>query len=330
MRKLGRLVAGVAAVLSAWPSLAQTTALSPAEWYSAYARDGRLVQIGPGRALNLYCVGTGSPTVVLEAGIAGGAYDWRSVQHWLAEKTQVCAYDRAGMGRSPAGPLPRDTRTEVAELRALMKAAAIPGPYVLVGHSKGGLNARLYASLHRREVAGLVLVDPSVEHQIPILHAAAPAVARNDEQQIAQLRACADPNRSEEMASNCTRRAPEGFAPELGAAYVKAHGLTFMQALVAEVDAFLSVASDQVVAERRSFGRLPMVVLTRGERSSNLSEKDAATEWTFLTQMHGEIARLSTIGSHRVVAGAGHYIQLDKPDAVVETVSEVVDAARRR
>jgi pimeloyl-ACP methyl ester carboxylesterase len=111
--------------------------------------------------LRLSCVGQGSPTVVIDAGLGEGLDAWASVQTQIAAFTRVCAYDRAGVGKSGPGPKPRTSRQMVTELRALLSAAQIDGPYVLVGHSLGGLNAQLYAIEHPDEVAGLVLVDPS-------------------------------------------------------------------------------------------------------------------------------------------------------------------------
>lgn len=122
------------------------------------ARAGR-VDIG-GRSLFLDSQGAGSPTIVLEAGFGNGVNAWDLVQPALAQVTRVCSYDRAGIGRSDPPPhRPRAGVEIVDDLRALLKKADAPGPYVLVGHSLGGLYARLFAGLHPAEVAGLVLVD---------------------------------------------------------------------------------------------------------------------------------------------------------------------------
>lgn len=301
-----------------------------ATWFAAYHRDARIVPLPDGRSLNLYCTGTGSPTVILESGIAGAAYDWRQVQARVAAQTRVCSYDRAGMGRSPAGPLPRDTRAEVADLEALLPAAEIRPPYVLVGHSMGGYNVRLFASRHPQDVAGLLLVDPSVEDQIPRIYAAAPAVATNDRRQMTQLRACANAERSPDMAARCTRSAPDGYPSELAVAYVAGYGLTFFQTILSEAESLLTVASWQVRTERRPLGAMPLIVLTRSERSRDLPPDQAEAEWTVLNQMHSEVAALSTAGSHRVVEGAGHAIQDDRPEAVVAAISEVIAATRGR
>jgi pimeloyl-ACP methyl ester carboxylesterase len=106
------------------------------------------------------CSGTGSPTVVLDAGSPDTSSIWRWVQPQIAHLTRVCAYDRAGLGRSSAAPPGRRTpRTQVRDLRLLLSAAKVSGPYVLVGHSWGGLLARLFAYVYPRQTVGVVLVD---------------------------------------------------------------------------------------------------------------------------------------------------------------------------
>ena len=120
---------------------------------------GRLVTIGGGRSLFLDCVGSGSPTVVLEAGFAGDSSNWREVHPQLGRTTRTCAYDRAGLGNSVALPGVHDARDEINDLQRLLQSARIAPPYVLVGHSYGGLLVRLFAKAHPGEIAGVVLVD---------------------------------------------------------------------------------------------------------------------------------------------------------------------------
>jgi pimeloyl-ACP methyl ester carboxylesterase len=122
-------------------------------------RPGRLVEIGEGRSLFLHCVGSGSPTVVLEAGLGANTFTWRDVQPQLGRTTRTCAYDRAGVGNSVALPGVHDARDEIDDLQRLLDGAHINPPYVLVGHSYGGLLARLFAQAHATEIAGIVLVD---------------------------------------------------------------------------------------------------------------------------------------------------------------------------
>ena len=307
---------------------APATAQSSAEWYADYLAHGRLVQLPNGRALNLYCVGSGSPTVVLEAGLGGFAFDWRSVQSGIAATARVCAYDRAGLGASPAGPNPRDTQAEVSDLEALLPAAGMRGPYVLVGHSMGGYNVRLFASRHLHDVAGIVLVDPSAENQIPVLEAAVPEIARQDVVSTSRARACANPQRTAEVAAYCVRAAPADLPENLAQTFVRSQDLAQSQTFFSEVESFLNVDSREVEAEPRSLGAVPLIVLTRTQRSTNMSADAAETEWQLWNHMHDEIAALSTRGSNRAVQGAGHYIQLDQPRAVIDAVSEVIEDAR--
>ena len=147
-----------------------------------YPPPGQLVDVG-GHRLHLYCVGQGSPTVVLDAGLGAFSLDWGAVQPQIATSTRVCAYDRAGLGWSEPGPLPRSPQQFADELQLLLTKAGVEGPYVLVAHSISGKTARLFASQHPNDVAGMVLIDArheSVdEHSTPEQIAAedAPAAA---------------------------------------------------------------------------------------------------------------------------------------------------------
>lgn len=136
------------------PRAAKTPRAAP-----VIAGPGRLVDIGGGRTLFLNCAGSGSPAVVLEAGLGGESSSWQSVQPQLGRTTRTCAYDRAGLGNSLALPGVHDAREEIGDLQRLLDSARIGPPYVLVGHSYGGLLVRLFAQAHPQEVAGIVLVD---------------------------------------------------------------------------------------------------------------------------------------------------------------------------
>ena len=120
------------------------------------------IDIG-GYFLYIRCMGEGSPTVIMEAGGTRTAESWQAIQPQIALVTHACAYDRAGLGRSESGPVPTTSLQMVKELHQLLTNSALPGPYILVGHSFGALNVRLYTSQYPDEVAGLVLVDPAHE-----------------------------------------------------------------------------------------------------------------------------------------------------------------------
>jgi pimeloyl-ACP methyl ester carboxylesterase len=129
----------------------------------AYTHAQRSVEIEPGRSLNLYCTGKGSPTVVFDSGGGGETVDWATVQPVIAGHTQACSYDRAGLGFSDPAKRTSDSANIVDDLHRLLTAAAIKPPYVLVGASYGGLNVRLYADTYPTDVAGMVLVDSTSE-----------------------------------------------------------------------------------------------------------------------------------------------------------------------
>ena len=187
---------------------------------------------------------------------------------------------------------------------------------------------RLFASRHPGNVAGIVFVDSAVENQLD-MEKALPAVAANDKRGIAHLRACADPQRTAETAANCARTAPEDFPPSLAADYNRAFNLSYSQTVFSEVESFVNRDSDEVVAESRHFGKMPLIVLTRGALSSDLPKDQAQLEWKLWNGLHDKLAKLSAVGINRVVPGSGHYVHLDKPDAVVNAVSEVVKAAQK-
>jgi pimeloyl-ACP methyl ester carboxylesterase len=123
-----------------------------------FAPRGQLYTVN-GHQMHLVCMGEGSPAVILQAGATAESLWWHRVQNQLAERTQVCAYDRPGMGWSESVNGPRDPLTINTELQALLEQAGIPAPYVLAGHSFGSILTRIYAEQYPEAVSGIVLVD---------------------------------------------------------------------------------------------------------------------------------------------------------------------------
>jgi hypothetical protein len=123
-----------------------------------YPPPGQLVEVG-GYKLHLYCLGEGAPTVILESANQGTVSNWVWVQTELAKTTRVCAYDRSGLGWSDLSPEPQDTRQNAQALHTLLDNAGESAPYVLVGHSLGGLYTRMFAEMYPAEVAGMVFIE---------------------------------------------------------------------------------------------------------------------------------------------------------------------------
>src|SRR5918997_4096310 len=163
MRRIGKallVLVIVLLVLAIVGAIYQAIATERAE--RAYPPPGEMVDVGV-YSLHINCVGRGGPTVVLDAGSRGMSAQWVRVQREVSGTTRVCAYDRAGMGWSEAGPDPRDAEQISGELHTLLGKAGIEGPYVLVGHSLGGMYMQTYAARYPDEVAGLGLVDSSTD-----------------------------------------------------------------------------------------------------------------------------------------------------------------------
>ena len=116
-----------------------------------------------GHALSLLVGGEGTPTIVFEAGFGAGLASWSTVQSNIAKFARTVSYDRAGIGQSEAGPKPRAAKQIAEELHLALQNAGIGPPYVLVGHSFGGIYVRVFADMYPKEVAGMVLIDPSQE-----------------------------------------------------------------------------------------------------------------------------------------------------------------------
>ena len=293
----------------------------------------QLVRLPDGRKMNLYCAGSGAPVVLLDAGWNGGIGSWSDVQPALARTTRVCAFDRAGMGFSDPGRLPRDTQAIVSDLRAMLQAAHISGPYVLVGHSMGALDMRLYASLHAKDAAGLVLVDPASEHQDARMG------GRGENPMLTKLRACAEAAEAGKLIAGSPEDARCTPAPRASLAEpVRARLLELRRApgyqrtVFSEYENIATRDSEQIDAARRPLGDLPLIILTAEKTglAPGMSPEQAAVVSGMWRRMHDETAALSRRGENRLVMGAGHLVQVDKPQVVIDAVNQVVALVRKR
>jgi pimeloyl-ACP methyl ester carboxylesterase len=300
------------------------------------------VSIGRHR-LHLHRVGRGMPAIVFEAGLAGCYAHWALVQERMARSTTTCSYDRAGLGWSDACRGPRTAERAAFELRALLQNAGIPSPRVLVGHSFGALTLRVYAAMFPAEVAGLVLLDPlepdewipttvekrrTLEKGVRLCRLGAFAASIGLARLVAELAGRGSFPLARRMVSLASRgeftradehvlapftKSPREVRLALNAIWTQPK---CFHALREEIES-LPVSAAQ--AARAQIPReLPLTVLSAGDAKS--------------PRLHARERLVSrfTSGSHTIAAGSSHWIQLDRPELVVDALIDLFEPAVRR
>ena len=263
----------------------------------------------------------------MDAGLGGSAMDWGFVQPEVAKFTRACSYDRAGMGYSDPGPQPRTSLRIVGELHTLLEHADLTGPLVLVGHSFGGYNVRLYAGQYRADVAGLVLVDASHEDQWERFAAAGLPSQPSAWFRLFPLAASAGVMRA--IGRNIGPP-PDQLAP---AVRDLARAATFRSAgywaATSEMFNIQTSAAQLRQVDRRL--SIPLVVVTAGvlppqPGQSAESAKKAMEIWQ---ELQKDQARLSPRGWQLVATQSPHYVSLVQPGLIVTAIRSVVADARQ-
>jgi pimeloyl-ACP methyl ester carboxylesterase len=287
-----------------------------------YPPPGQLVDIG-GYQMHLYCTGAnvdGSSTVILEQGLGGISSGWALVQPDVAKVTRICSYDRAGMGWSEPSPEPRDAQNIAKELHTLLHNANIPGPYVLVGWSFGGLYVREYAGQYGDDVAGLVLLDSSHPDQWTStpegqaqfesnakIYSVAPALVRLGVMRVMGL-----------LQPTSGLPTPQNEALKASFAATKDWDAQSAEFLA-------SPASAAQVREAELLDNTPVFVLTATEHGTPLKQEQLWQDW------QAELASLSNNTVHQIVHGADHasfWRDTETVKASIAAILEVVEAAR--
>src|SRR5271156_3104420 len=310
------------------PTTAEDTRLLP------YVKPGQLVDIG-GRRINLQCAGSGGPTVILMAGSSSWSFVWYLTQPEMAKRARVCAFDRSGFGFSDPAPQPPILSDTVNDLHAALQAAHVAGPYVLVGHSLGGLEARLFAQRWPQEVAGMVLVDTSpaaeflIEVNLPGFDEAEGFEAFTTGMlRCASLEAHGPLDPSNAEYAHCSLGPlPADTPAALRRMWPSFFTTDYWIARFSQLSSLWTHRYDSV--DHLDLGDRPLVVLSADD-SWGLSDGPAKTFWRNYRKQwfaqHEALAHLSSRGVHRVIEASGHEIQLDKPQAVIDAVDEVLAA----
>lgn len=309
-------------------ALAQAPELTP---------PGDLVEVN-GHSLHLFCQGEGSPTVIFEAGLGDGSVNFRSLQSRVARFTRACAYDRAGYGFSEAGPLPRDMDALVSDLEGLLQAAGEAAPYVLAGHSYGGVIALAFAHRNPGAVVGVVLIDSSHPGQLEALQAVPEVVAAQD----MEIAGMADLVDAAEAGALPAEAVLPGAPPVLTERLQRVWAELFvrpqqLRAMTSEYDA-LEAALAQATGNV-DIGDTPLIVLSRGIglegqlpaealAALGLTEEVLGRSEAVWNDLQVDLTTLSTHSKRVVAQRSTHYVHFGQPALVEAALSELVRAAR--
>lgn len=293
-----------------------TGAWAKARLAARHPAPGVLVDMG-GYRLHLHCTGDGARTVVMDAGLLDFSAHWAKVRPDVERFARGCTYDRAGLGWSDPGPHPRTNRAMVTELRTLLSRAGVEGPYVLVGHSFGGVNARLFAHLHPDEVSGVALVDSAHEDQMVRL----PELSAGVRQTAEQFRSLVPL-----VATGMLALAPGGI-PDRGlpaAALAQYRGVLassgdFRHA-VAELEGMEASFEEVRSGGAPDLGDTPLVVITRGPGAPTADATSDVSEAVW-HELQSRLLETSRNAVQIVAARSGHD---DRPELVVDVVRGLV------
>jgi pimeloyl-ACP methyl ester carboxylesterase len=306
-----------------------------AQWRLArtHPAPGELVDVG-GYRLHIQRSGVG-PTVVLDAGAGGTSYDWALVRKGVDRFATTIAYDRAGLGRSELGTKPRSVQKEVTDLRAALRASGLHPPYVLVGHSYGGLVVRAYAYEHTEEVSGLVLVDAAHEDQFDHYPKEYVDSGRRMGRAMRRMAWITGAAVGSGIPAFFAGRIPDVVAdalpPDVGA---DRRATTVMSSkhlrTVTDEFAALEDSFSYVRQIRRPLGDLPVIVITHGVPvTAGVPEHLRSAVEKAWQEMQSDLTSISTSASLVVAERSGHNIHVEQPDIIVDAIFSVLNSRRR-
>ena len=296
-----------------------------------------MIDVG-GFRLHLNCAGQGRPTVVLDAALGGSSVSWALVQPAIASLTRACSYDRAGFGWSDGATGPRTVGRIVDELRTLLERAGETPPFVLVGHSFGGLAMRVFATRYRADTLGVVLVDPAhpedwvtpapkeqvkIDRGVRLCRQGAVAARLGVARGVAALvgLGALAPARAIAwaFAGGGLSREDEGILAPIWLLPREArrplkHFWTqpkFFDALGSQIESICTSAAETLEAGKNGYGDLPLVTIS------------ATDPGDYRLRQQEALARLSTRGRHVIAPRSGHWIPLEQPEVVISAIREV-------
>lgn len=288
-----------------WPFLVFWSVSIPLIAAEFPAIPGKRFDVG-GYQLHIHCSGSGSPTVIVDVGLGDDSTDWTPIQQAVSTNTRICVFDRPGYGWSDFGPSPRTSNRIASELEILLEQAEIAPPYILVGHSFGGYNIRVFAANNPQMVAGMVLVDASHEDQYNQFKIKLP--------------------------NNFNRRGTIMILPKSTDSLAHANKPPVLRerafhAARAEISA-LDESSMQL-QKNSALPIVPLIVISRGkpEWYGDVSQQQRENTWIDLQQ---DLSHLSPISTHMFAHQSGHAIPHEQPEIIIEAIEQIVSQVHAR
>ena len=291
-----------------------------------YPPQGRLIDIG-GYRLHLQCTGKGTPTVILDSGLGAPGLGWSLVQKKVSQFATVCSYDRAGSGWSDASPFPRTGQQVAKELHELLIRANIPGPYILVGHSSGGINLRFFEAQYPQDVAGMVLVDAPSENYFDQISGEYPEFSFEKMKRTSLLlKLGSRMGLSRILFATLHSKYKSRFQPSewdmitaLGSSTKNAD--TSCDELASFQDNLRELAQ-----AKRSLGNKPLIVISPGQlgQPKGISQERWDRFLKIMMTLQKDFLKLSTQSRHIIVENADHMIPYDHPQVIVDAIHELV------
>lgn len=276
-----------------------------------------------GRSMRMYCLGSGSPTIILDSGLGNDGLIWGGLQPVLAQTTRVCSYDRAGYGWSDPGPAPRDANSIADDLHALLGAAHIDGAVVLMGHSISGIYIRAFATRYPQHLAGLIFVDGSTpwQNRNPAFQAAMAHAIPNWYTTLRNrlIFAAGIPR----LFGACSPSHFPGFDP----AIAKLEGASRCHLAIAAIageGANFDLSGTETI-HTGPYGDLPVLIFSQDPAKSTGRSAAMGTAWN---QMQENLKNLSSRSQRIIAKGSTHYIQMDRADLLEREVPLFIEQLR--
>ncbi len=295
-------------------------------WFRAHNPPPGEMYAVDGYKMHMYCTGSGSPTIVLDAGLGDDAVIWAGVQPALAETTRVCAYDRAGFGWSQAGPAPRDADHIASELHGLLRQAKVDLPFVLMGHSIAGIYMRAYAAHYLEDLAGMVFVDGSTPMQQENPAVKAMMGKGPPPWVIALIGNAAFSVGVPRLMGRCSQT-----KPGLDARSSRLQAEDFCELHVnSSMNEVRNMERSGLETQHSGpYGSLPILIFSHDPEKTmateNSTQKMAERAWT---QMQEDLKKLSTRSRRIIAKGSTHYIQINREDLIEKEVPLFIQQIR--